>query len=444
MLRISKKISLYIFLGLLAYMPLHIFLSTTVGTTFGVLPVAKVLKDVVLAVGAVAVLFASIQQSWFKAWLQNKLLWLIGAYALLTVVLALFKGTDQEAELLGVVYNMRFLVFFLYGWLLTRLYDAQYIRDWAVRVALGAALVVVVFGIVQYVILPNDALTHLGYTRQNGVLPVFLIDEKPDLERVMSTVRDPNSLGSYLIIVMSFAGAMFLAARTSEKKWWALYAAATLLCLWFTFSRSAWVGAFVAAAVFIFLAGKKYIPTIKSTHKKIAIAGILALLVVATGATYTARNSYFVQNVVLHADQSTVLEDPNELRLRFWRESFQAVGQNPVGSGPGTAGLASIRNTEQGTILNENYYLQIATEVGVVGLALFLAILVVVARRLYLLGSQDLYAVALLASFAGLAVTNFLVHIWANEAVAYTWWGLAGVCLAGLSRKNRVKKRAIK
>jgi hypothetical protein len=100
--------------------------------------------------------------------------------------------------------------------------------------------------------------------------------------------------------------------------------------------------------------------------------------------------------------------------------------EHPLGDGPGTAGLASIRDPSS-TQLNENYYLQIASEVGILGLAVFLAILVIVARRLYLVHKNNPIAVALLASFAGLAVTNFLVHIWSNQAVAYTWWGLAGL-----------------
>lgn len=106
------------------------------------------------------------------------------------------------------------------------------------------------------------------------------------------------------------------------------------------------------------------------------------------------------------------------------------MADNPAGYGPGTAGLTSIRNQEQGTVLNENYYLQIAYEVGVIGLLLFLTILVMVTVYLWRQSAQIPVALALLASFAGLALTNVLVHIWSNEAVAYSWWGLAGLVLS--------------
>jgi hypothetical protein len=82
--------------------------------------------------------------------------------------------------------------------------------------------------------------------------------------------------------------------------------------------------------------------------------------------------------------------------------------------------------------------LQVGEEVGVLGLALFMAILAGVTIRLYRVRDSKL-AVALLASFIGLAFTNLLVHIWSNEAVAYTWWGLAGLVLV----KQRVNVRAV-
>src|SRR5690606_20156455 len=121
----------------------------------------------------------------------------------------------------------------------------------------------------------------------------------------------------------------------------------------------------------------------------------------------------------------------------------EAVVEQPLGYGPGTAGLASIRNDEQGTILNENYYLQIAHETGVVGLVLFLAIVVWVLVLLIKTYNRDdnLIALALVSALAGLMFTNLLVHIWSNEAVAYIFWGLAGLyTIKPSTKKTHVKK----
>ena len=84
--QLVNKVTRYIFLGLLAYMPLHIFLSTWVGTSFGVLEFAKVFKDIVLLAGFCLALFASIKQSWFKQIVKERLVWIILAYCALNIV----------------------------------------------------------------------------------------------------------------------------------------------------------------------------------------------------------------------------------------------------------------------------------------------------------------------------------------------------------------------
>ena len=419
-------------------MPLHIFLSTWIGSTLDLLPITKVLKDIVLIIGFSLALIASVKQAWFKNIYKDKLVWLMLAYGLLTIGLALLRPTDSDAEILGVVYNLRFLVFMVYGLLLSRLFKPQELRRKATATVVGVGVLVLLFGIVQYLALPNDALRHVGYERSNGVLPAFFIDDKPDLERAMSTLRDPNSLGSYVLIIGAIAGAFALRRRIPRQ-----LAAGLLmlsgLCLVFTFSRSAWLGLVVMAAVL--LARGYQFERLGRYQSKLVIAGMAALLI--GGSLYPLRNTYFAQNVIFHADASTTAEDPNQLRGRFWQESISDIKTEPLGRGPGTAGLASIRNNQQGVTLNENYYLQIASEVGLIGLGLFLAILIVVGLRLYRVSGADSLALALFASFCGLLATNFLVHIWSNEAVAYTWWGLAGLCLAGrangLPKSDKVK-----
>lgn len=430
----------WIFIVLLAYMPIHIFVSTWIGSSFGILEITRVAKDIVMILGFGLALLGGLTKQYMLYFIKQKLVLLILTYSLLTSVIALLRPTDLDAEILGVVYNTRFLLFFVYALLLvTTTQNIQSLRKKSIMAVLCSALVVLLFGVLQYAVISDNALSHVGYQRSNGVLPVFFIDDKPDLERIMSTLRDPNSLGSYVIIILSIAAALWF-ARPKLRRVSGGFLVLSIMCLWFSFSRSAWIGALVSGVVILLLHSKG---RLKQYTNHCSLIIFVALSIVFAAVLITARDSYFVQNVIFHADESTVLEDPNELRVRFWKESVQDVAQDPLGSGPGTAGLASIRNNKQGTELNENYYLQIASEVGIVGIVLFLAILVLVALRLYGLQQKDWLALALFGSFAGLFVTNFLVHIWSNEAVAYTWWGLAGL-VAGLlrSKQPRNQKKA--
>ncbi len=427
-------------------MPLHIFLSTWVGTTFGGLEVAKVAKDVVLIVGFALALLASLRQPWLPTLLRSTLVGLVVAYIVFTLVTLGVLSVQWDAELLGFVYNVRFLIFFLYALLIVRLFAARHILQRSLQIVLTVGAMVALFGVVQYTVLPDDALTNIGYSRENGVLPAFHIDDKPDLERAMATLRDPNSLGSYLIITSSLFAAALLAARSYRMRILLVSGLAlSLLCLYFTFSRSAWLGAALAAMVFVGAAAltQGRVRDYLRSHGQTLLSLLLVIVSLGIVTAVAAKDSYFVQNVIFHADSSTTLEDPNELRLRFWDETVSAVQERPFGHGVGTAGLASIRNSEQGTVLTENYYLQILYEIGIVGLFLFLAILAYLAYHLIAtyVRSKNLYVLALIAAFTGLLFTNFLVHIWANEAVAYTFWGLVGLCLTSLLAKQLSPKR---
>jgi putative inorganic carbon (HCO3(-)) transporter len=440
----AGRLGLYLFFALLAYAPLHIFLSTWLGTTFGALEFAKIFKDIVLPIGFVLTLFAAWDRTWARRFIRQPLVSLIAAYALLTVVFALVFDTDQRAELLGVVYNLRFLLIFIYAGLLLRLYKPEYLRRRAIQIVLGIGIVVAAFGVLQYTVLPDNALTHVGYSRENGVLPAFHIDDKPDLERVMSTIRDPNTLGSYLIVIIPLLIAGLLTTKRPETRQ-ILIGGLILagLAMLFSFSRSGWLGIIVSMLTFgmVYVAGRYNIGQFVRKHRSWVMVGVLVVALFAAGL-FAARDSYFVQNVILHSDQSTTLEDPNELRLRFWQESLTAAIQNPFGHGPGTAGLASIQGDH--VILNENYYFQILHEVGLIGLVLFLSILVLVGVKLYraYIHTHNMYVLGLFAAFVGLLATNFLVHIWSNEAVALTFWALVGLYLLHADDGNRQNKRS--
>lgn len=417
-------------------MPLHIFVSTWLGTTLGVLEFAKIGKDILLIVGFALMLTVS-KRDHLKQLINDKLTWVITGYFTITLLLAFVLKTDTDAEILAIVYNLRFLVFFLYARLLLAGFGKQVITT-SLKIVGAVGFIVALIAVLQYTVIPDDFLRHFGYQKDPGVLPVFYIDNKIGYERVMSTIRDPNSLGSYLIITFAMFTALLLRAKKQSRLILLGLSSITGLALLLTFSRSAWIGAFLSLVTVILLSksAREYI----NKQKKILSTLALVLIVGALSTVFLLRNDSAFQNIFFHADEKTVLEDPNQKRARYLEESINEIISKPVGHGPGTAGLPSIRNEKQGTVLNENYYTQIAYEVGLVGLGLFLIILSVVFLRFWP-NRFEYYNSFLIASFIGLAFTNLLVHIWSNEAVAYTWWGLAGL-VVGLNLKKPKPKIA--
>jgi hypothetical protein len=193
------------------------------------------------------------------------------------------------------------------------------------------------------------------------------------------------------------------------------------LALFLTFSRSAWVGAVLAAGIVFFWHFKEQSKTIIKKYWYFLLAGLLVLCVGA----FLLKDQYVVQNVIFHADENTKLTDSNTLHAQFAENGVKGIANKPLGHGPGTAGLVSIQTSH--VVLTEDYFIQIGYEVGVLGLIVLIAAMAFVCRLLYLRG--DFYSWTLLSAFAGITFCCFLLHTWSNEAVAAQWWLLAGLLL---------------
>jgi O-antigen ligase/polysaccharide polymerase Wzy-like membrane protein len=366
------------------------------------------------------------------SWLAHSLLFrLILAYCMLTILLgfvALAKGevTGKALEY-GLRVNLRFVV-----WLLAVLLTARrspFLRRVWPKLLLVPAIVVVVFGVLQYTVLPHDFLGHFGYNTATTIAPIETINHNAHYIRVQSTLRGANPLGAYLVIVLSALGVLFMRGR--RKVLCAAFGVVALAALYASGSRSAWIGAVLTLGVIGWL--------LLNHHRQRYILGGTGLLVlVLAGSLYLLfQHNVRLQNEVLHTQTNSVVQTTsNSAHASALREGLHDIWRQPLGDGPGTAGPASVYNSGHPTRIAEDYYVQIAQEVGWLGLALFLSILALVALELYEQASASRLALVMLASFAGLAFVNLLSHAWADDTLAYVWWGLAGIALARPPQKE--------
>jgi hypothetical protein len=426
-----KQLPAWGFYVLLAYMPFHIFLSQSLSLISGGLPVWKISKDVLtmlltaLTVGLVYQLKRSNR--------AFDLLVLGTALYGIVHLLVWFFNPDiyQPTAVLGTVYNNRLLWFAVLGAGAHLLAPTVLTTKRAIKVLLIVSTIVCALGIIQY-FLPKDILSHVGYSLERGVRPAFFIDDKPDLPRIMSTLRDPNSLGGFLVVPITLIARLLLKAKGANKKMllvgmMGLHGLALLL----TFSRSAWLATTVSMVLLLVIRGQAALARAIKRFRLLVVAFVLAL---SFGAI-ALKDQYVIQNILFHSDESTVSElDSNEYHLSFAQKGLVGVADQPLGHGPGTAGIVSIQNPTGG-LLTENYYIQIGYEIGLIGLGLFIFL----QAWLYLeLKKRSLPGVGvLLASFWGYVLTSMLLHTWTNEAVAITWWGLAGVYLVARPKTLR-------
>lgn len=407
---------------ILVLVPFQAFLTTWAGSNFGHLDLFRIWKELILVILTVGSLYLIYTDKKLRQWfLNSRLVILIVIYAGWQLAMALAAVLRHQANGSAVVYgliiNLRFLLFFLVCLALAAKSD-WLTKNWR-KFILWPAAVVVTFGLLQLLVLPNNFLTHFGYGPDT--IPAYqTVDQKPDYIRLQSTLRGPNPLGAYLLVIMT----VLIAWLTRKKKLIVtLLSIAAAIVLFYSYSRSAWLGLIISLAVLIYLVLNK-----SASIKRIGYLALAGLLILV-GLVFVFRNNDRVQNTLFHTDEnSQSAESSNQSRTQAMVDGAKSVVNEPLGRGVGTAGPASARNNHPARIA-ENYYIQVGQETGVIGLGLLIAINVYVVIGLWKVRDQELGRIAL-AALVGLTLVNMLSHAWSDDTLAYVYWGLAGIALA--------------
>jgi O-antigen ligase len=213
---------------------------------------------------------------------------------------------------------------------------------------------------------------------------------------------------------------LWLGMYKKQRRWLDLIGAVLLLWLEYkTYSRSAWVGTAAALLVFGWLSIKDHV-----VRKKVFIRVAVGMVVLAAAIAVVLPQSPKLQSIILHNQHSDTDIGSTEAHAQAGVASLDRIAEQPLGYGPGAAGPASFYGSEPR--IPENYYLQIAEEAGLVGLAIFAAINLLVFSRVWHL-RREWWPRILIASFVGISVINLFLHGWADDTSALLWWGMAGL-----------------
>ena len=410
-------------LAILFLLPLHAFFTTWAGSVLGYHDQIRVWKEIIilfLSLGSLGLLVSD--KALRRQFFGSKLTILIVLYVVLGLLRTAYgynQGiTNFEAAAYGIIGAFRYLVFFLVVGLVAS--RSQVLQRWWPFVVITPATIVVMFGLLQQFVLDRNFLTHFGYGPDT--IPAFQsVDQKTEYARAQSLLRGPNPLGAYLALVITILAGMFYRFKSYRFSFGFLIAGSAML-LFFSYSRSAWIGLIISLAAWVLLVIKD-----KKILKVLLIAGLVGTVVVGL-AVYTFRDNDYVQNTIFHSDEtSQSTSSTNSVRLQALKDGAADVVDHPLGQGLGSAGPASARGPSPK--IAENYYIQVAQEIGIFGLILYLAITVGVGYRLFM-RRQQLLAQVLLASLIGISVINLVSHAWMDDTLSLLWWGLAGIALA--------------
>ncbi|MBI5156191.1 hypothetical protein HZA45_02855 [Candidatus Peregrinibacteria bacterium] len=443
-------------LALLSLLPFHALLVTT-GTKLmlgpGHAPTAmlagwkEVILGMILLSAFLEIVHSSLithHSSLFKwDWIDA----LILALLVLSITLLLTgRPSSLSHYILGFKYDFIPLVAFL---VLRRVPWSDDFKNRVPLLLLIVGCIVALYGILTF-FLPMSFFVNLGYSDAhsiylaNGPLAAFQQIGGSAVRRIQSTFSGPNQFGLWLLIPWAIAMIAVVRTRCTNYRYLisALLIAAALLL---TFSRAAWIGAFI-----IFIATPGQLPP--KTFMKIIVP-----LIAACGVGF----------VMLLQSNSDIFLRLGSDRGHFERplQAIQMMRDFPLGKGLGTAGPATNRThdacvfLETGDdpswaksnpdlcvftgktqvqpagktcncpVLPENWYLQIGVELGIAGFLLYLIFIGFVARWLVSRFSFSPLHKFLTLTFLGLSVAALFLHAWEDAAVAYSVWILMAIVM---------------
>jgi O-antigen ligase len=420
----------WLFAFILVLLPFHEFLTTWIGANYGHLDLWRIWKEIIIIVSFPFALYLTIRRSDLRRWLlHDRLVRAIFIYAVINVIVGLWAVKTHKVNTSalgdGLIIDLRFPLFLLLVAVACS-YSELLKKNWR-SILLAPAALVVIFGIVQ-LFLPYNFLQHFGYGPKT--IPAYeTVNQKIQYHRIQSTLRGANPLGAYLVLVIPALAIIKTKARLARI----LFLAASLVALFFTYSRSAWVGLILS------LVALGYLIWINPKRRKLFAAVCILIAIIAALLVIALRNNPTAEDVFFHTNKNSSNSSSNAVRTNAEEVGFKDMIKHPLGGGVGSAGPASAHNNHPAKIA-ENYFIQVGQETGLEGLSVFIAINIIVGVRLWR-KRQDKLAVLLLVSLFGITFINMLSHAWADDTLSLLWWGLAGIVLTpGIINKTKLKK----
>jgi len=383
---------------------------------------AKSWKELVLAALLLLIVASLYKRGALRQVLRDKIVVLVAAIAGIHVALLILFDNAYVSELAGLLIDLRFYLFFVELYVIARFIPG--LRRYGLRAAAVGAAIIVLFGILQVFVLPKDILASIGYSDET-IKSYLTVDLNPDYVRINSTLRGPNPVGAFAVLVLCVAGAWAIRRAAQLVSWKSrVQMIATLLAgviiLWASYSRSAWIAAVMGAAAL----WASVVP------KKLAVYSLIGMAiasVVVVGALLQLRDVPAISNLVFHNNPvggSPTKSDDGH--IESLEQGIEAASQAPLGKGIGSTGSASLLSDEP--VIIENQYLFMAHESGWLGVTLQLLLFGLVLWGLWRL-RQDWLSLGLFAAGIGLAFIGLLLPVWVDDTLSLYWWGLAGLAL---------------
>lgn len=405
------------FYFLFAILPFYAFLITYLNYLFqlsSMLPYIRLIKEFLL-IG----ILLSLLLEWIRSKNKPITFYFSDFLILFYLFILVISGLIHHSGLKEFAFGLRYDFFFFFVYFVFRLFFifSKEEKNNIINLILITAIIVFIFAILQFFVLPKDFLTRFGYSNfassqfdPLSPLSAFQLVGNSNILRVQSFFAGPNQLASFCLVVIFLSLALFFSGRKTLFVFLSILLGISVLVL--TFCRSAWIGFVMGLLFFVFSLPKK--------EKRFFISIFflfVALLVILIF-------------LFLRGELYDILFRPSSSpwHLVALKESFDIFKQNLWGMGLGKVGPASQWLNKP--FISENYYLQLGLEGGVLSILSFLGAFIFLIAEL--LKNNHIFSRGVIALIISLLCASFFLHTLGDGILSF----YLGVLLA-LAKVNK-------
>lgn len=284
----------------------------------------------------------------------------------------------------------------------------------AIRLLAVSGAVVALYGVAQY-LLGNAAVDWID-------TEMFFFIEG----RATAFFDNPNVLGAYIIIVLPMMVVVSMYSRGVRAKLMSVLAVAvTMVCLVWTWSRGAWLGAIVGLLALFLIFSYKTIQVLLAMGLCLPFAD----LVLPHGVIDRFLS---IGNM---GDSSTFY------RVFTWRGVSDMLGRVwASGVGVGTAAFEQVYPLfahvgTEATPHAHNLFMQVTAELGVGGIVTFIAVLVLYSQACFTAikktaGKERMSVAAGYCGIVSALVMGLVDNVWYNYRVFFVFWSVMALTIA--------------
>lgn len=251
-------------------------------------------------------------------------------------------------------------------------------------------------------------------------------------KRFASFFANPLEFASATIIALAVLAALYTTENYKLKldNFGYIAFAATLSCIIFAFSRSAFISYFILVYTYSILTGKKYI--YHAVHIGVAITTVYVIYLLTKEQDQNDGLQMVIVNTINFSNPSSVGH------VVEWVQGALAIASNPLGLGLGSSGR--IGGTLGENIGGENQYIIIGVQTGIIALVLYLAIYIGIIKEgikwFYRLeGKEKKICLAIVLIKIGFIIPSLTSEIESSAYTSYLMWFFSGLFVSIISKK---------